>query len=263
MTPEHKAKLAAARAEYLANKRATDMANTQTPPTKAPAEDVSIGELPNREPVQGWAEELRAGMKDYVREQIRAALPERADPIRSREPAREGRTSVRRNAVMAYDREGNPIYRRRDGVSDPFAIPPDLREEDWDRQWVRVSVHGWEDVDNQVSMQENAWRPISANRPGWEGRFMPPGYVGAIQKGGLMLMERPMSLSQEARAEQARLVRNQTEVQRQQFGMALPSGFVADTPAARAASGIKVGKAEQTPSALRPKHELREGIEID
>lgn len=257
MTPEHKEKLTAARNESLARKAAARQAEAQA------KEDVSIGELPHSDPIQGWAEELRQGMQDYVREQIKAALPERGDPIRSREPAREGRTAVRRGAVMAHDRDGNPVYRRRDGVSDPFAIPADLQEPDWDRQWVRVSVHGWEDVDNQVGMQENGWRPISANRPGWEGRFMPPGYKGAIQKSGLMLMERGMALTQEARAEEKRLVRNQTEVQRQQFGMALPDGFRADTPAARAASGVKVGRVEPTPASLKPKHELRDAVEID
>jgi hypothetical protein len=224
-------------------------------------EDVGIGEMPNRFPVEGYAKELMDGMKQYVQDQISAALPERGQPIRSREPARDTRAVARRGAVMAHDREGNPIYRRRDSVSDPFSIPMDLRDPDWDTQWVRVSVHGWEDVDNQVGMQENGWRPISANRPGWEGRFMPPGYKGAIQKSGLMLMERPMTLSQEAHDEEKRLVRAQTETQRQQFGMALPSGFDGNTAAARAASGIRVGKPEATPASLRPKHQV-EGIEI-
>ena len=231
---------------------------------KAPSkEDVSIGQLPNRFPVEGYAKELMDGMKQYVKDQIASAIPERGEPIRSREPAREKRTPARRGAVTAHDREGNPIYRRRDSVSDPFAIPADLKDPDWDTQWVRVSVHGWEDVDNQVGMQENGWRPISANRPGWEGRFMPPGYKGAIQKSGLMLMERPMVLSEEAHDEEKRLVRAQTETQRQQFGMALPAGHDANTAAARAATGIRVGKPEPTPASLRPKHQLSDGgIEI-
>ena len=220
-------------------------------------EDVSIGELPHRQAIEGHAKDLRDSMREYVREQIQAIFPERAEPIRSREPGREARSVARRGATMARDRDGNAVYRRRDAISDPFAIPEDLTEADWDRQWIRVSVHGWEDVDNQVGMQENGWRPISANRPGWEGRFMPPGYKGAIQKSGLMLMERPMSLTEEARAEERRVTKGQTETQRQSFGMALPAGFEAK------ATTVRVGKPEATPSSLRPKHELRESIEID
>jgi hypothetical protein len=274
MTTDIKDRMAAARSaktineaaknsEIEALKRELEQVRAQAAAAAATEEDVSIGVLPNRDPIHGMAEELRRGMEHYVQEQIKAAIPERGDPIRSREVARDGRTAVRRNATIAHDREGNPIHRRRDSVSDPFGIPADLIEQKWDRQWVRVSVHGWEDVDNQVNMQENGWRPISANRPGWEGRFMPPGYTGAIQKGGLMLMERPIELTQEARQEERRIVRGQTETQRNQFGMALPSGFVADTPAARANTMVRVGKPEATPSALKPTHEIREGIEID
>jgi hypothetical protein len=286
MTPEHKEKMAlareAARLQRLADEQTKERTQRsgideiadlrrkleeaerqQSAAGKAPLEDHSIGELPNKEPIEGYAEELRRSMKAYVDEQMRQMMPERGEPIRAREPAREGRDAVRRGAAVAHDREGNPVYRRRDGLSDPFAIPQDLQEPGWDRQWIRVSVYGQEDVDNQVGMQENGWRPISANRPGWEGRFMPPGYKGAIQKSGLMLMERPMALTVEANQEAAKVIRGQTETQRQQFGMALPHGFDGNTPAARAASGVKVGRAEATPSNLRPKHEIREALDID
>lgn len=242
-------------------KDAAPVPETKTqPPVK---ENVSIGESPTPKPAEGFARELADQMRAYVDEQIRQAMPERGDPIRSREPVREAREKIRRGAVIAHDREGNVIYRRRDGLTDPFSIPSELKDPRWDLQWVRVSTHGLEDVDNQVKMQENGWRPISAKRPGWEGRFMPPGYDGAIQKGGLMLMERPMSLTEEARNDERQKVRGQTETQRAQFGMALPAGFSGDTAAARAATGIRVGKAEATPAFLKPAHELGEGIEID
>jgi hypothetical protein len=286
MTPEHKEKLAlareAARLQRIADDRSKERTQRsgsdeiadlrrkleeaerqQSAAGKAPPEDHSIGELPNKEPIEGYAEELKRSMKAYVDQQMREMMPERGEAIRSREPARGGREPVRRGAAVAHDREGNPIYRRRDGVSDPFSIPADLQEPGWDRQWIRVSVHGWEDVDNQVGMQENGWRPLSANRPGWEGRFMPPGYKGAIQKSGLMLMERPMALTAEAKAEAVKVVKGQTETQRQQFGMALPQGFDGNTAAARAASGVKVGRAEATPSNLRPKLEVRDALDID
>jgi hypothetical protein len=289
MTPEHKAKLIAARDASVEARRKLKLGlsgkenmTTETMPdpreaeiaelkrqleaAKRPKEDVSMGQPVHMQPIKGHAEELRTTMQDYVAEQVKAQMqtlfPERSEPIRSRETARDPRPVVRRNAMSAFDRDGNPIHRRRNSLSDPFAIPSDLKEPGWDHQWVRVSVHGWEDVDNQVGMQENGWRPISANRPGWEGRFMPPGYTGAIQKSGLMLMERPMSLTEEARSEEKRIVRDQTEVQRKQFGMALPRGFEANAPA-RAATGIRVGPREATPTELRPNLAVREAMEID
>jgi hypothetical protein len=216
-------------------------------------------EKQTQEPVKGELHAHLESMKEFFSTQLDDRLarlmPERADAIRekAREPARH---PAREGAAVSYDREGKPVYRNRDTISDPFAVPSDLREKDWDLQWVRASVHGEEDINNQVAMQENGWRPVLANRPGWDGRFMPRGYKDHIHKQGLVLMERPMILTEEAKREDARKVREQTKQQREQFGLALPKGFTAATPAARQHSGVKIGRPEATPDDLKPVLEI-------
>jgi len=205
--------------------------------------------------IPGAQADVREALRELISEQLAATFPERT-PVRKTE-----RDTVRPNAVMAHDRDGNPVYRKRDQTNEPFAIPDDLREPGWDYQWIRTSVHGQEDISNQVNMQEQGWRFVQANRKGWDGRFMPKGYTGAIFKDGLSLVERPMTLTDEARRESQQKVREQSKAQREQFGMALPSGFSGDTPAARQFTFARSGKAEATPDNLRPS--LQPSLDID
>ena len=81
---------------------------------------------------------------------------------------------------------------------------------------------------------------------------MPKGYKGNIFREGLALMERPMVLTEEAKRESANKVREQSKAQREQFGMALPTGFRGDTPAARQFTFARAGKVEATSDNLRP-----------
>ena len=206
--------------------------------------------------VSGIQGDVKEALRSLLREELAETFPER-QPIR-----RTARDTVRPNAVVATDRDGNPIYRKRDQTADPFAIPEDLKDPNWDMMWARVSVVGQDDVSSQVNRQEQGWRFVPADRPGFSGRFMPPGYKGQIFKDGLALMERPMALTEEAQREAKQAVRNQSQAQRQQFGMALPQGFSADTPAARQHTFARQGKTESTPDILRPQHQVG-SIDID
>jgi hypothetical protein len=214
--------------------------------------------------------EMRAEMKqmtaDTLVEHMRQTFPERSGAIGARPEIRQpvratARQAVRGDAREIRDRQGNVLVRRgsNDGKYDPFKIPDDLAEKGWDRQWIRCSVIGQEDISNQVMHQENGWRPINADRAGFRGRFMPHEYKGAIVKDGLMLVERPMALTEQAKDEDNRRLREQTRQQRENFGLALPSGFTAETPKARAHTGIKVGRLEAAPADLQPKYELADG----
>ena len=195
----------------------------------------------------GGAEEiLKESLRELIREQLSQTFPER-EPVR-----KTTRESVRPGAIVAHDREGNPVYRKRDQVGDPFAVPDELRDSSYDLQWCRVSVHGQEDVPHQVELQEQGWRFVQADSDRWRGKMMPSGYKGMIYREGLALMERPMVLTEEARREASQKVKVQSTAQRQQFGMALPQGFSADTPNARANTFARQNKAEPTPSSLKP-----------
>src|SRR5271157_849222 len=203
----------------------------------------------------GAQADVKESLRELIREQMAETFPER-QPVRT-----TSRETVRPNAVVGYDREGNPVYRKRDQLADPFAVPEDLKDPNYDLQWCRVSVLGQEDLPHQIELQEQGWRFVQADSPRWSGRMMPKGYKGNIFREGLALMERPMVLTEEAKRESANKVREQSKAQREQFGMALPTGFRGDTAAARQFTFARTGKTEVTPDNLRPS--LQPSMDID
>jgi len=130
------------------------------------------------------------------------AEPQAALTQRTRAQPREAvRETTRRGAVVAQGRGGETLSRTRTSVNDPFHIPEELKEPGWDMQWIAISVAGSTEVvsDQNLMMAENGWRPVPATR--FPGRYMPKGHTGAIIRGGQGLYERPMTLTEEARAE--------------------------------------------------------------
>lgn len=108
--------------------------------------------------------------------------------------------------------------RRKTTISDDiFYIPLDEIPEGSSYEWKRWSVHGQEDPFYISSMREQGWEPVKPERhPSW----LPPGYREPhIIKGGQILMERPMELTQEARAEQRSLSKRQVREAEQRLGM--------------------------------------------
>jgi hypothetical protein len=168
-----------------------------------------------------------------VRRGTRKTSVNRLDPegtaveAEAQQPAREkAREAVPHGRAVALDRDGNPIFRRRDNTEDQFHVPNELKERGWDYQWNRKSVLGQEDTNAIINDMENGWRPIPADRDGFTGRFMPPGHKGAIERGGLVLCERPVVLSEESRREDRYNAQAQRNSNRSQFGMReVPEGF--------------------------------------
>jgi hypothetical protein len=79
--------------------------------------------------------------------------------------------------------------------------PPD----GWDYQFKLKSVLGQDDNDRIRQNELNGWEPVPLSR---HPELMPKGWKGeTIEIGGLVLMERPMMFSQEARDEEKRLAR--------------------------------------------------------
>lgn len=117
------------------------------------------------------------------------------EPTRS--PTRAGR-------IEALGRDGQVLSRRRTTTSDIFDIPKHLIPEGWEYQWCAVTVVGDSEVllDQNLMFAENGWRAVPSDR--YPGRFMPVGHKGSIVRGGQMLMERPKSLSDEARDDDVR-----------------------------------------------------------
>jgi hypothetical protein len=105
---------------------------------------------------------------------------------------------------QAMGRNGEILSRKRTTAGDIFNVPAELIPEGWEYQWAAISVTGNTEIllDQNLMMAENGWRPVPSDR--YPGRFMPEGHKGNIVRGGQMLMERPKSLCDEARAEDIR-----------------------------------------------------------
>lgn len=160
-----------------------------------------------------------------------APIPKRASNREvPRQTASHDARSSPRTKGSVVGRNGEVLSRKRTSVGDIFHIPPELIPDGWSYQWAAVSVVGNTEIllDQNLMFAENGWRPVPSDR--YPGRFMPEGHKGNIVRGGQMLMERPMALTQEALLEDQRLARQQMSDRNDALKLsgvkkALPDGF--------------------------------------
>lgn len=171
-------------------------------------------------------------------------------------PAESDTRPLNRDPVraVAIGRDGKEVSRKRRSNTNAFYIDPTIIPDGWDYQWVTHSVYNMPDTGHQVMMAENGWTAVPAERHA--GYFMPPDYKGPIIRDGLMLMERPMSLTLEARAEDREKANLQKHGARKQFGIqGLSQSFSAETPGARANTYAR-STYESGADIPRPQHQI-------
>lgn len=112
--------------------------------------------------------------------------------------------------------------RKRKGgsMADDFAIDAELIPDGMSWEWKRHTVHGQTDYGYEVGLREQGWEPVDSGRL---SQFMPEGHKGAIIRKGMMLMERPKELTEEARREDLYNARAQVQVQKQK-ALETPAG---------------------------------------
>ena len=141
-------------------------------------------------------------------------------------PGRPVKRAEMRNGEVR-GRNGEILTRNRvsgDGYVNEFDIPQAARDPDYDLHWARVNCYGKADNANINELYDNGWRPAS---PKNYTRVMPDMHdKQVIERDGLMLMERPWSLSNEAFQEQHAVAMELREIQSEAFGKRkLPKGF--------------------------------------
>lgn len=157
--------------------------------------------------------------------------------------------------AVAIGRDGKEVSRKRRSNTNPFHIDARIIPDGWDYQWVTHSVYNMPDTGHQVMMAENGWTPVPAERHA--GMFMPADYKGPIIRDGLMLMERPIELTLEARAEDKEKANAQKFGARRQFGIqGLSQSFDANTPGARANTYAR-STYESGADIPRPAHQIK------
>lgn len=141
------------------------------------------------------------------------------DPIREtmREPVRA------RGKKEVVGRDGKVLSRKRGSNVDQFHVPEHIIPEGWSYEWKTETIYGQENTSHMMACYENGWTPVmSETHP---GMFMPNDYKGPIRRGGMILCERPIELTNEARAEEEEAARALVQAQKEQLGLAMPDGF--------------------------------------
>lgn len=152
-----------------------------------------------------------------------------------------------RDPNKIYSRDGREVSLRFTGDEDRFNLanmgvyPPD----GWTYEWKTKTIKNWEWTDRLVEMYQNGWTPVPASRH--DGRIMPPGHQGNIERGGLILMERDARLTAKARMVEKRAADTPVKESRQMAGLmsravpgVSPDSMDFGVDAARSASGVRV-----------------------
>ena len=128
---------------------------------------------------------------------------------------------------------------------DMFYIPVDEIPEGSSYEWKRHSVVGLEDPFYIAQLREQGWEPVDPKRhPNW----LPPGYsMPAIIKHGMILMERPIELTNEARAETRQAANKQIREAEQRLGMTPKDTMTRDHEGAKPRIVKEIGRMANIP----------------
>ena len=132
--------------------------------------------------------------------------------VRGRNPRMQPRGSdIRFNGGVAatetnqaYGRNGELLIRQRNTSGDEFYFPEELKDPEFDYQWVTLTVFGEEMSSQYTPMYHAGWRPVGLDSK--IGKYFTlPGMPVAdrIERSGQILMERPMQLTLQARREES------------------------------------------------------------
>jgi len=153
--------------------------------------------------------------------------PVRATAIREPEaPKAHGKTRLRKQAAQ------------RSLLDIDADIVNALKAQGVDLQWVTDSVLGQAAPQNRMAFEINAWEPVTPDMFDgiFDGMFTRKGHKGEINYEGLVLMWRPLELTEEA-AREDRMARDNAIIAQQNMikGGHIPglsAGFEADHPSA-------------------------------
>ena len=128
----------------------------------------------------------------------------------------DSRTRAARRAAELRDHLGTLD----DGV-DEFFIDPRMIPDDWSYEWKRKETLGKADPAYEVSLRLKGWEAVPATR---HPEMMPEHFDGgAIERKGMILMERPKEITDEVRQNELRKARNQVRQKEAQLNGA-PAG---------------------------------------
>lgn len=165
--------------------------------------------------------EVSAGYTDTA---LGIAPPSERPSMRPAMREEDPRVAAARRAAEIRGHLGNMD----EGV-DKFRTPP--APPGWEYEWKRRLLLGQEDPSYQVELARMGWEPVPTYR---HPEMMPmQGNHPTIERDGMILMQRPSVISDEARAMELSRARNQVRVKEQQLNATPDGTLTRDHPSAR------------------------------
>jgi hypothetical protein len=166
-------------------------------------------------------EEVDQGLEKVVEE----AVEEVVEPVREDLARRDVRPAIREEdprtrAARRAAEIRNHINVDDDGV-DEFFIDPAVIPPGWSYEWKRRTVMNEENAAYQVQLQLKGWEPVPSTR---HPEYMPDnGRFATIERKGMVLMERPLEITEASRQAEHRKARLQVRSKEEQLNAA-PGG---------------------------------------
>ena len=109
-----------------------------------------------------------------------------------------------------------------DEGTDKFFIDPKDVPDGWSYEWKMKTVLGAENPAYQVNLARRGWEAVPASR---HPSYMPEGSKGVIERDGMILMERPLELTDESRRHEYKKARDQVRQKEEQLTGSRPGEF--------------------------------------
>jgi len=155
---------------------------------------------------------------------VEIAAPVERPPMRPSMRDEDPRAAAARRAAEIRGHLGTM-----DEGTDEFAAPP--APDGWTYEWKRKTVLGQEDPAYQVHLARMGWEPVATAR---HPEMMPGmGNHPNIERKGMVLMQRPAVITEEARSIELRKARNQVKAKEAQLNAAPDGQFERDDPRVR------------------------------
>jgi len=147
-----------------------------------------------------------------MREEKRAAPREEDPRARAERRAAEIRQHLKGDSSEGVDR---------------FYIDPAVIPDGWSYEWKRKTIWGKEDPAHEVELMRKGWEPVPATR---HPEMMPKGNWQTIERDGMILMERPKVLTDDAHNANLKNARLQVRAKEAQLNQAPDGTFERDDP---------------------------------
>ena len=204
-----------AKAAPVARKRLVPPDAKATEPSAKVSAEMSA---PIREPVRDEGVVMSDLASAIAAESEAEPVAEAEGPARGPLRAEESRARAKRR-VEALRKQLDDMPEG----TDEFYIPLDIVPEGWSYEWKRYTFLNAQDPTYQVALAQTGWEPVPAAR---HPTLMPLGWDKVhIERKGMILMERPLEITQEMKRRDDKNARDAVRQKADQLGQAPPGTF--------------------------------------